>query len=151
MTPTTDIPLPEVTISDNNVRYVTPEEFKKQKKAEKHQEKLKKLREIRWKSPAADAKIEDLYLLIQDFNRVTTALETVSYELFLTRKALFNKGIITQEELKQIRDLEKEREQKFKELQENTEMSKEEKLLIANQYELPLDLLGLVEPTGDGQ
>jgi hypothetical protein len=135
-------------------RFITPEQHREIKRQEQHRQRVLKKREQRWASPAADAKVEDLMLVAQDIKNLVDTIDVLNREMYLIRTALFNAKVISEADLTALRERQKQREEKFKELQANVTMSREEKVAIATEYELPLHLLGLQEetpPIGDVQ
>jgi hypothetical protein len=146
----------EVSTQQSNEKptFVTPEQLRQMKAAEKHRRSVLKKREQRWASPAANAKVEDIMLIAQDMKSIMGSIDALNREIYFIRTALYNAGLINEAQITAIRERHAEREAKFKELQADTQMSNEEKIVIANEYELPLHLLGLQEtettsPSGD--
>jgi hypothetical protein len=132
-----------------NVRYVTPTELRQIKTQQRHDQMVAKKRQIRWQSPAANAKIEDIVLVAKDLQVLIENLNSIFYEIQVTQKALFAKGIIGERDIKAVKDRDQERMAKFNELKDNTTMSNVEKAQIAKEYDIPLDSLGITNE-GDG-
>lgn len=131
----TEGPTTNVEEHDHNVQYVTRDVFKAIKKQQQHFQRIAKKRELRWSQPFADAKIEDLNFVI----------ERLMYQIELTRKALYMKGVITKEDITAALERDKQRMAKAEELRNNTTMSVDEKKAVALEWDIPLEVLGIVE------
>lgn len=107
-----------------------------------HQQRIQKKRQERWSQPAAHAKIEDLMLVGQDIRQIFN-----NHDILV--KLLVKKGIITDQELEEQAKYEKERLAKFLELKENTTMTADEKKAAAQEWNIPLDMLGLSETASE--
>lgn len=126
-------------------QFVSPARFKQIKAQQKHLQNLIKKRDERWKQPYADAKMEDIKFLIDKI------LE-YRYEIEMLRKVLKVKGLVLQEDVDAILKRDEERFNKANELKADTVLSNEEKIAIANEYEIPLEVLGLqTPPQGDAE
>lgn len=133
----TPLPTPE-----DNVQYVSsPKEARMLRSMQKHQQKVLKARQERWSQPFSNAKVEDLMMLADDFRKVLNDLEIV-------KKTLIKKVILTQEDLNETIKYETERLKKYEELKADTTMTAEDKKAVAQEWNIPLELLGLsAEPT----
>lgn len=130
--------------------YVTPQQFKKIQEERKHLMRLMKKRQERWSQPFSDAKIEDIQFVLEKLNEMGESFNKLVYQMQVTRKALYNKGIITEAEVQAVLDRDNERVAKANELRENTTLSVDEKKAIATEFEIPLEAIGLTETPTEG-
>jgi hypothetical protein len=116
----------------------SPQQIKELKTQQRHLMHVMKKRDQRWASPYADAKMEDIKFCLE-------RLDQVLYQVEIVRKALVKADILKKEDFEAVIERDKQRFAKAKELQEDTTMSIEEKKAIAIDFEIPLEVLGIVE------